>query len=80
MIRNIHSLQMGAEFSHLNIANVREVIACELMDVLVLYHEVMDQKAEFRGTNLELEPASKLEKEQKEQGEGGWERKEKRNF
>ena len=67
---------MGAEFSHLNIANVREVIACELMDVLVLYHEVMDQKAEFRGTNLELEPASRLEKEQKEQGEGGWERKE----
>ena len=56
---------MGAEFSHLNIANVREVIACELMDVLVLYHEVMDQKAEFRGTNLELEPASRLEKEQK---------------
>ena len=50
---------MGAEFSHLNIANVREVIACDLGDVMSLYRELMDQKAEFKGVNLELEEESR---------------------
>ena len=53
---------MGAEFSHLNIANVREVIACDLRDVMSLYHELMDQKAEFKGVNLELEEDRRKEK------------------
>ncbi len=59
---------MGAEFSHLNIANVHEVIACDLKDVMSLYNELMNQKAEFKGINLELEQESRQgkDREQKE--------------
>ena len=50
---------MGAEFSHLNTANVREVMACDLAQVEELYQELMESRAELiDSVNLE-EEASK---------------------
>ena len=58
---------MGAEFSHLNIANVHEVVACDLKDVLILYEELMDQRAELKGVNLELEEEGKQDEEERKE-------------
>ena len=47
---------MGAEYSHLNVANVREVIACDTSQVEALYYEMMNSRAELLDpVNLEEE-------------------------